>query len=131
MNEFSSCVKCGNETAALDARFCTVCGGEMLNSQKAKQLGWAMLILGLFLASLVVFIVVWYLVSDVHFSGSAGPAMLAIIVGMIVLAMGVVGIVGGVWQIKYGRRNKTITQLTLGLASAFVVVARTGRRLRP
>jgi len=130
MNEFSSCLKCGSDPAVLDARFCTVCGGEIITSQKARQMGWVMLFLGLFMAGLIVFVVVWILVSNSHFSGDAGAAILGISAGLIVLAMGVVGIVGGILQIKHGRRNKRITEIIARLRSAALVVGRAGRRYR-
>ena len=46
MGEFSSCVKCERETNVLDARFGTVCGGEMLNSQRPDRAALQALVAG-------------------------------------------------------------------------------------
>lgn len=123
MNDFSICAKCAYETADVTARFCTLCGGQMVSSQKMKRLGWVALIAGAVLVSLVIFIVLWIKVSDARWEGTDEMAMLAIIMGFVLFTLGVVSIVGGVWQIKYGRRNKIVMYLTAGLAAAAVAIA--------
>lgn len=95
----------------------------MVSSQKMKRLGWVALIAGVVLVGMVIFIVVWVKVSDARWEGTNEMAMLAIIMGFVLFALGVVSIVGGVWQIKYGRRNKIVMYLTAGLAAAAVALA--------
>lgn len=123
MDDFSSCVKCSYETPDLAARFCAQCGGQMQSSKKIRKLGWLAAITGGFLVVLIASVVVWLNVSDGQFVGTRGFAIYAIAMGVLIFTLGVVSILGGAWQIKYGRRNKVLTYATLALGGAIVALA--------
>lgn len=121
MTEFSSCPKCGYETTDAGG-FCPHCGGRMLTSSKVRKLGWVALVAGIFLVVLMTLIMFWEMSPDVHWEGTAELWRFAMTVESLVIALGIVGTATGVWQIKNGKRNKTLTYITFGLAGVLVAL---------
>ena len=115
MTEFSSCPKCDFQTS--DAvTFCQQCGGRMLSSIKVRKMGWMALIAGGLLVVLMTFIMVWETTTDARWTGTAALWRYMMIEESVVVMLGVVGIVAGIWQIKHGMRNKMLTYIISGCA---------------
>ena len=64
------------------------------------------------------------------FNGSAD--MLLFMYGLFgfVILFGLVGMAGGIWQIKYGRRNKKLAYVILGMGLLFVIIGYLFRAFR-
>ena len=125
MEEFTNCPKCDHQTTDLSVSFCAVCGGKMLSSRKIRKMGWMAVVTGGLLVAMMVGIVLWVRFSDATWEGTAEMARYAITVGILIVALGTVGITGGVWMIKHGKRNKVLTYTMMALAcmlAAIVVV---------
>lgn len=116
MSEFSSCPKCGYQTTEAVA-FCQQCGGRMLTSSKVRKLGWMAVIAGAFLVVLMTFIMIWETKTDASWTGTAALWRYMMIEESVVVVLGIVGVLGGIWQIKHGMRNKTLTYLISGCAA--------------
>ena len=122
MSEFTSCPKCDYHTTEA-VTFCQQCGGKMLSSSKVRKLGWLAVIAGAFLVVMMTFIVIWELSPHTLFTGTREMARFAIAIESVIVIFGVTAIFAGVWQIKHGKRNKTLTYITLGLAAVLIMLA--------
>ena len=122
MSEFTSCPKCDYQTTEA-VTFCQQCGGKMLSSSKVRKLGWLAVIAGAFLVVMMTFIVIWELSPHTLFTGTREMARFAIAIESVIVIFGVTAIFAGVWQIKHGKRNKTLTYITLGLAAVLIMLA--------
>jgi hypothetical protein len=61
--------------------------------------------------------------STVSFSGGPLEAAMIFAVLGLVCVFGLTGLVGGIWQIKYGKRNRNLIRIILWLGAAFLVIA--------
>lgn len=128
--EMRSCAKCEYETDQVLTK-CPRCGRKgMQTASTIRVLGWVLLVIGAFLVvfmgALSVLIASIILNSGdpgatTRFNG--GTKEIAFIVGVfsVVIAIGVTSLVSGFWQIRYGRRNKSIVRIMVWLALAFMV----------
>lgn len=133
MTDFSSCTKCGYETSEA-AVFCRQCGGRMVTLARLKKLGWAPVIAGVagmvLLATVILFEIYTFLPgSGFTTTGSRTLYTAAFVVeGLLFLAC-VAGTWAGVWQVKYGRRHKTLQSIGIGLVGVAVTIIWMVRRL--
>lgn len=122
MSEFSSCPKCDYQTTEA-VTFCQQCGGRMLSSTKVRKLGWLAVIAGSFLVVMMTIIVIWELSPNTLFTGTREMARFAIAIEFVIVVFGGTAIFAGAWQIRHGKRNKTLTYITMGLAVVLLVLA--------
>lgn len=124
------CYKCDYETDAL-LTDCPECGRRLRTVGQIKVLGWVLLLLGTFLVLFmgVITFVVAGIISRTGAPGSTtsfngGPKEMLMIFGIfgLVLTFGLTSMVAGFWQVKYGRRNKRLVVVMLGIAVALAVV---------
>ncbi len=129
-NESRSCYRCGyGTTEVLDK--CPQCGQRLRTATTVRRLGWVLVIIGGALVAFMGYIA--YVVtgiiahSDVpgatsRFTG--GPEMLLFMYGIFgfVILFGLVAMAGGIWQVKYGKRNKKLAYLIFGLGSIFLLI---------
>jgi uncharacterized paraquat-inducible protein A len=128
--EGRSCFKCNYETDD-PIEQCPQCGQRLRTARSIRRLGWVLVFLGGFLVVFMGAITVAVLRfiaaaqapdAQVHFNGS--PEMLLFIYGIFgfVILFGVVAMAGGVWQIKYGKRNKKLAYVVLAMGLLFLVI---------
>jgi hypothetical protein len=124
------CYKCGHETDRVLTE-CPECGQKLRTSGQVKVLGWVLLLLGAFLVVFmgsIAFLVARIIAgtdepgATTRFDG--GPKEVAMIFGIfgLVLAFGFTSMVAGFWQVWYGRRNKRLVWVILGIAVSLLVI---------
>ncbi|HKO98478.1 MAG TPA: hypothetical protein VJU86_15885 [Pyrinomonadaceae bacterium] len=132
MPRILSCPKCSFETEqSLDK--CPSCGSRLQSATKVRVLGWVLLVIG---TALVVFMggLGIYLASIIARSGEPGQttrftggteevALITAIFGL-VISFGLASMVGGIWQIKYGKPNRKLMVAMFLVAGILVVIAR-------
>jgi magnesium-transporting ATPase (P-type) len=128
MDQFSFCEKCKYETPEMLNK-CPQCGRSIRTSKQVRRLGWVLVILGGFLIVFMVGLTVLMLgimtnptQSSTHFTGTPEDALFMFGVFGLVAAIGLSSLAGGVWQIWYGKRNKVVGYVVLGLALVFLVI---------
>lgn len=94
----------------------------MVSSRKIRRLGWMAMTAGWFLVVMVACVALWIRFSDVIWEGTPAYAAYAITVGVLIVALGVVGISAGLWMIKHGKRNQVLTYAIMGLGWALVIL---------
>jgi MFS family permease len=132
IDELRRCSKCGYETMEVVSK-CPQCGRKLLSAGQVRRLGWAQLILGLFLVGLmgtITFNLAPSMLrpgasqSGTRFTGTPEQAQLILGLFGLVIVFGLTGIVNGLWQIITGRRNKWILVIILVLAVLLIVGGR-------
>lgn len=108
---------------------CPRCGLLLSRPSRVRALGWAMMVLGAGLvvgmAYLIVAIARIIAQSDdpdatSRFAGTPAQALMVYGILGLVLVFGVVSVVAGAWQVRYGTRNPRLVKLVLGLAAVFM-----------
>jgi len=129
-DELRTCYKCDYETTEpLDK--CPRCGQRLRTARQVRRLGWVLTFLGgflvVFMGAITIFITnIISQANDPHattkFNGS--PDMLLLMYGLFgfVILFGLVGMAGGIWQIKYGKRNKKLAYIILGMGVIFLLI---------
>ena len=120
MAEFSACTKCNFETTEPFAH-CPKCGRRMLSSGRVRMLGWLLVVLGGFLVVMMGAITALVAVNSSHFTGTAIQAMFMYLLFAVIIAFGLLSLAAGAWQIKYGKRNKTIMFIGMGLGFLLII----------
>lgn len=128
--ESRSCDKCCEETfQALDR--CPRCGGRLRTAGQIRTLGFVLVFIGGFLVLLMgaVTIFVIGVVSQAADAGRSSRLMEEATVFFtiftlfaLVIMFGLVCIAGGFWQILFGKRNKFIKYIIIGLVVALLLV---------
>ncbi|MBA3322903.1 MAG: hypothetical protein H0T45_15845 [Pyrinomonadaceae bacterium] len=132
MNEISSCYRCDFETGEPLSQ-CPRCGQPLRSAKTVRRLGWALVALGgllvVFMGALTV--VIGGIMSRTGEPGATtrftgGPEDAAFIFGIfgLVISIGLASVVGGAWQIKYGKPNKKIMVVMFGLAIVFLLIGK-------
>ena len=124
MADRSTCTawRCGAVTEGAVAT-CPTCGARTISSRRIRILGWVLVVLGLFLAAFM-----GAITNSLHptlsrpgvdmgelgrWDGTAKQARMVLNLFWIIIAFGALCVVGGVWQIVTGRRNRIIMVLAL------------------
>jgi hypothetical protein len=130
MDELRICYKCYYETNEA-LRKCPKCGLGLFSTKQVRRIGWMLLALGLLLVGMMGMIT-FYMAPALLQPGAptggmrstATPEQAMLILGLFgsVIAVGLVCMVNGLWQIKTGRRNKLLVYFSFGMI-ALVVMA--------
>ena len=116
MPRILSCPKCSFETSENLPR-CPTCGSRLQSAKKVRILGGVLLVIG---TSLVVFMSILglYLGSIIsnsddpgatnRFTGGPQDVMFIVAIFGLVISFGLASIIGGIWQIIYGKPNRKI-----------------------
>lgn len=132
MEDVSNCTKCDFQTSE-PIKECPECGRRLIKAKTVRRLGWVLLVIGVFLVTImsgISFVVAQAIYqtgqpgSTTSFTGDSRDVAFIVGIFSVVFAIGFTSIVGGIWQIKYGKRNKKIMFLIIGLAVVFYIVAR-------
>lgn len=130
MSKRLSCPKCPFETDDPLPR-CPNCGRRLQSAKKVRILGWLLVLIG---SGLVIFmsglgIVLAGIISQSDQPGSSsrftgGPQDVLFIYAIfgLVIAFGLASIVGGAWQIWYGKPNRKVMFLMFLVAGILVVI---------
>lgn len=125
------CYKCDYATTQ-PLKVCPQCGQQQFRTAgQIRTLGWVLAVIGagltIFMAWLSVVVGQVILLPNLpgttaRFTG--GPSMVLFIVGIfgVVLAIGIASFLAGVFQIRNGRRNKSLVKVMLVLAAMFMIV---------
>ena len=132
MNAKFSCHKCDFETNEQLAK-CPQCGRRLQSTKKVRILGWLLLVLGtglvIFMGTLAVIIGQIIAGSDepgatTRFTGGSEAITLIVTVFGLVISFGLASMIGGVWQIRYGKPNKKIMVAMFVVAGLLFVIGR-------
>ena len=124
-----TCYRCDYETTdVLDK--CPRCGRRLRTARQVRRLGWVLTFLGAFLVVFMgaITVLVTGIISQADASARAklndNPGMLLFLYGLFgfVILFGLVGMTGGIWQIKYGKRNKKLAYIILGMGIIFLLI---------
>ena len=128
--ELQSCLGCGYESHS-GATQCPECGGRMFSASSVRNRGWVLIIIGLAL-TILMGVVIINQASVVYHSGepgarvryTGGTGMLWAMFGImgLVFSFGVATIVNGIWMVLYGKRNRNLAAIFLGLYVVLGVV---------
>ena len=135
--ELRTCYRCDYETTdVLDK--CPRCGRSLRTARQVRRLGWVLTFLGAFLVVFmgVIAVLVTGLISRADESARAklndNSGMLLFMYGLFgfVILFGLVGMAGGIWQIKYGKRNKKLAYIIIGMGIIFALIGYLFRAFR-
>jgi hypothetical protein len=126
----SICYKCDYE-GSITLIHCPQCGRLLHTDRQVRRSGWVLAgigaILALFMSGLIILIA--YIMaqsanpeSTTRFSGTRLEAAMIFAILGLVWMFGLTALAGGIWQIKYGRRNRRLIQVILLLGFAFFAV---------
>ncbi|HEY5884729.1 MAG TPA: hypothetical protein VIT88_08590 [Pyrinomonadaceae bacterium] len=132
MARILSCPKCSFETSEALPR-CPSCGSRLQSAKKVRILGGLLLLIGTFLV-LFMSILGVYLGSIIsnsndpdattRFTGGPEDVMFIVVIFGLVISFGLASIVGGIWQIIYGKPNRKIIVVVFVVAGILFVIAR-------
>ena len=132
MPKILSCPKCSFETAETLAR-CPSCGSRLQSAGKVRILGWMLLVIGaglvLFMSALGIYLGSLIARSGepgatTRFTGGPNDVMLIVAIFGLVIAFGIAGMAGGIWQIIYGKPNRKLMVAMFLVAGILFVIAR-------
>lgn len=134
-----NCYKCGYE-GHTPLTQCQRCGYRLKSANEIRWLGVVLVLCGVFLATVGggLFILLGFVFTQAAQPGSIKVAkemddrsIFLIVVGVfaLLIALGLTAIVAGIWQIFFGRRNKLLVYLFLGLVVATFAVGGIARFL--
>ena len=132
MTKVLSCPKCSFETSEVLAK-CPDCGSRLQSARKVRILGWLLLLIGtalvLFMGTLGIYLGQIITQSDgsastTRFTGGPNDVALIVAVFGLVISFGLASIVGGVWQIKYGKPNRKLMVAMFLVAGILFVISR-------
>ncbi len=129
-DESRSCYRCNYETTEPLAK-CPQCGQRLRTAATVRRLGWVLIIIGGLLVAFMGWLTFGITGIIAHsdepgapsrFTG--GPEMVLAIYGIFgfVILFGLVAMAGGIWQVKYGKRNKKLAYLIFGLGIVFIII---------
>lgn len=134
MPDTSTCfsLACGETVGGTVAK-CPKCGSPMRTSRGIKRLGWILLLIGLFLFGMMA-VLTWTMAPMLlhpgesadggsSFTGTAEQAQWVLGLFGVVAAFGLGSMINGAYQITTGRRSRTLTFASLGLAAFLLVIA--------
>ncbi|MGA9996193.1 MAG: hypothetical protein WBP93_12315 [Pyrinomonadaceae bacterium] len=130
MSDSFNCFRCGYTTDTPTAQ-CPRCGRRLRSASQVRAFGVLLVVLGGFLVIAIggISILVVGAISQTGKSGSSarftgGPGDVLFIFGIfgLVFSFGLASIAGGVWQILFGRANKILSYLILGLGAIFFII---------
>ncbi len=128
--DFVRCYKCGYETTEA-LRDCPKCGRRMISSRRMRGLGWAQLLIGIFLVGFMGAITLYLAPTMLQtgtgpgserFTGTPAQALMILLLLGVVIFFGVTSIANGLWQIKTGRRNKWILIFSFAVFFLLIVI---------
>lgn len=137
MNPTLSCPKCDFETNESLAK-CPKCGRRLQSAKKVRILGWLLLLIG---SGLVIFmgglgIVLAGIIMDTgqpgktsRFTGGPEDVLFIFAIFGLVISFGLASMVGGAWQVWYGKPNRKVMVVMFLVAGLLFVIGSAVRYL--
>ncbi|HLA94669.1 MAG TPA: hypothetical protein VK612_03025 [Pyrinomonadaceae bacterium] len=125
-----TCNKCRYE-ADTDLAKCPQCGSALKSRTTIRVLGGILIVLGGMLIAGMSFLIVWAMnliaSSDkpgisARFNGTKSDMLFMFGVFGLVLVFGLASLVAGLWQLIFGRRNKLLVWVIVGLGVVFILI---------
>lgn len=118
--------------------WCPDCGHRLSRPSRIKALGWMLMVIGAGLSAGMAYLLV--LIGGIirhsgdagattRFAGTPRDALMIYAVLGLVLAFGVVALVAGAWQARYGTRNPRLVKAVLVFAAVFLGLGALARYL--
>jgi hypothetical protein len=124
-----TCPKCGYIRETTDTR-CPDCGKTLQSVARIRALGVFSVILGVILLGVMGYLS-WWMYNAItastpaggspRFTGGPQEITFIIFVFGLVMVIGLVSLLGGLWQIIFGKRNKVLVYIIIGLGALFVL----------
>lgn len=121
------CGRCGSTTPIWSA-VCSGCGEILVSPRQLRRAGVLYLVLGSLITFPGLYMIAWVAVimarsddpeATTRFTGDAWDAVLVFAFLGFVLTVGIVGLLMGAWQVKYGRRNLRLVSVVIVLNVIF------------
>jgi hypothetical protein len=131
LSKILSCPKCDFETNEVLAK-CPQCGRKLQSKKKVLILGWVLVLLGSFLVLFMggLGIMLAGIIAGSGQPGAStrftgGPQDVLLIAGIfgLVISFGLAAIVGGVWQIWFGKPNRKVMVVMFVVAGLLWLIA--------
>ena len=123
-----TCPKCGYIRETTDTR-CPDCGKTLQSVARIRALGVFSVILGIILLGVMGYLS-WWIYNAItaptpaggspRFTGGQQDINFIIFVFGLVMIIGLVSLLGGLWQIIFGKRNKVLVYIIIGLGVVFM-----------
>ena len=132
MAKILSCPKCSFETTETVPK-CPSCGSRLQSATKVRILGWVLLVIGTLLVLVMGTLGVYLgqLIANsgqpgqtTRFSGGAEDIAFIVAIFGLVISFGLASMVGGIWQIKYGKPNRKLMVGMFIVAGILFVISR-------
>lgn len=132
MPRILSCPKCSFETSEALPR-CPSCGSRLQSAKKVRILGGLLLLIGtvlvLFMTGLGIYLGSIISQSNdpgatTRFTGDSQDVMFIAAIFGLVISFGLASIIGGIWQIIYGKPNRKIMVVVFVIAGILFVIGR-------
>ena len=132
MARILSCPKCSFETSEALAK-CPSCGSRLQSAKKVRILGGLLLLIGtvlvLFMTGLGIYLGSIISQSNdpgatTRFTGDSQDVMFIAAIFGLVISFGLASIIGGIWQIIYGKPNRKIMVVVFVIAGILFVIGR-------
>ena len=129
MKDFSFCNRCKVEYE-IGLKQCPNCGGRLISSKRIRVLGVLLIVIGVFLSLMMGALSIFFAGIMLHGGepGSSGkfngtPQQAAIIFGFfgVIFAIGLTSLIGGILQIKTGKRNLKVQIATFILVALVIL----------
>jgi hypothetical protein len=122
------CYKCHYPAGAFDKK-CPRCGGVVRTKATIRILGGVGVFLGGFISVMMAFIAMFMYgaltqANGSRFNGSENELMFVVGIIGLTFVVGVSFALAGLWQIIFGRRNKFIVWISVGLVIVLFVIGR-------
>ncbi|MCA1817156.1 MAG: hypothetical protein LC746_12235 [Acidobacteria bacterium] len=132
------CFRCGYTTPDAAPGTCPRCGELLRGVRRVRALGWVLLALGAILVVGVgtIAVIVTNIVlhtgapgATTGFEGGAGVLLLTYTLFAVIISFGAASVASGVWQIRYGRPNRKLMFVVLGIGFGLLIAGRIARVL--
>lgn len=126
LDTWRTCYQCSYETDQ-PLEHCPHCGYRLHTAQRVRRLGWvlvgvgALLVVSMGVLAVLMIRIMTGQTAD-RFTGGAGDAVFILGIVYLVAMLGGVAVLEGVWQLRYGRRNRKLSLLLLGLGGMFFIL---------
>jgi MFS family permease len=123
-----NCAKCGYIRDTADTK-CADCGRSLQSVAKIRAIGVFLVLVGTGLLGFMSWLALWMYnaIADVptpgyspRFTGGKDDVGFIVFAVGLVMVIGLTSIVGGVWQVVFGKRNKLIVALAVVLGLTFL-----------
>lgn len=110
---------------------CPQCGQRLRSAGQVRALGVVLVVIGSSLVIVMSLITIWAMNLILQngkpgvtsrFTGTMGDMVFMFSVFALVLSIGFASLAGGIWQIAFGRGNKILSYLILGLGALFFII---------